>query len=129
MASGKVLNPEHKYPNINMRSNIIDKNSIKSFYLLVSGYIDLNYDELIRLKKSILKTIIENLDRELFRVDYTIDVEEIRMGSMYSYVGCEYTIFLLKRNSMKIEELEKETKMLMDVIYDIHFNKPKFRIK
>lgn len=129
MGSGKVLNQEHKYPNINMTSNVFDRTSIKSFYLLVSGHFDLKYDELIKLKKSILKTIIENLDRELFRVDYTIDVEEIRMSSVYSYVGCEYTIFLLKENSMKIEELEKETKMLMDVIYDTHFNKPKFRIK
>lgn len=129
MARGKVLNPEYKYPNVNMTSNIVDKKSIKSFYLLVSGHFELKYDELIKLKKSILKTIMENLDRELFRVDYSIDVDEIRMGSMYSYIGCEYTIFLLKENSINIKELEKETKMLMDVIYETHFNKPKFRIR
>ena len=129
MASGKILNHTHKYPKVKITSNLINTKNVKSFYILVSGYFDLNYNDLITLRKRIARTIKDNLNTELFHKDRFIDTDEIRMNKEWSYGGYEYTIFLLKENIITIPELEIETKRLTDIIYETHFNKPQFNIK
>ena len=129
MASGKILNNTLKYPNVKITSNLINTKNVKSFYILVSGYFDLNYDELITLRKSIAKTIKDNLNTDLFHKDRFIETDEIRMKGEWSYGGYEYTIFLLRENIITIPELEVETKRLTDLIYYTHFDKPQFNIK
>jgi hypothetical protein len=129
MSSGKILNHTLKYPKIKMTSNIVNTKNVKSFYIIVSGYFDLDYDGLIELRKSITRTIKNNLNTELFYKQRFIDTEEIRMAGDWNYGGYEYTIFLLKENIITIPDLEVESKRLMDLIYETHFNKPQFNIK
>lgn len=129
MASGKILNHTHKYPKVKITSNLINTKNVKSFYILVSGYFDLNYNDLITLRKRIARTIKDNLNTELFHKDRFIETEEIRMNGEWSYGGYEYTIFLLREDIITIPELEVETKRLTDIIYNTHFDKPQFNIR
>lgn len=129
MSSGKVLNHTLKYPKIKMASHIVNAKNVKSFYIIVSGYFDLDYDDLVTLRKSITTTIKNNLNTELFHKKRFIDTDEIRMNGEWNYGGYEYTIFLLKENIITIPDLEVESKRLMDLIYETHFNKPQFNIK
>lgn len=129
MSSGKVLNLGVEYPKVNISSHLINTKNIKSFYILVSGYFDIGYDDLITLRTTIAKTIKKNLNKELFYTERFIEVEEIRTSKEWNYAGYEYTIFLKKENKMSIKELEEETKKLTDLIYETHFIKPEFNIK
>ena len=129
MSSGKILNLGVKYEKVNITSNLINTKNIKSFYILVSGYFDLQYDDLITLRTTIAKTIKKNLNKELFYTERFIEIEEIRTSKEWNYAGYEYTIFLKKENKMSIKELEEETKKLTDIIYETHFIKPEFNIK
>lgn len=129
MASGKILNHTHKYPKVKITSNLINTKNVKSFYILVSGYFDLEYNDLITLRKRIARTIKDNLNTELFHKDRFIETEEIRMNGEWSYGGYEYTIFLLREDIITIPELEVETKRLTDIIYNTHFDKPQFNIR
>jgi len=129
MAKGKVLNTDVEYSKVSITSNLIDRKSIKSFYLLIIGYFDLSYEDLIELRIRLSKTIKKNLNKRLFHTDRVIGLEEIRMKNDYNYVCYEFTIFLLKENLITINELEMETKNLTDKIYEIHFDKPEFNIK
>ena len=129
MASGKILNHTLKYPKVKITSNLINTKNVKSFYILVSGYFDLEYSDLITLRKSIARTIKDNLNIELFHKNRFIETEEIRVNGEWSYGGYEYTIFLVKENIITIPELEVETKRLTDIIYNTHFDKPQFNIR
>lgn len=129
MGKSKRLNFDVEYPKVSITSNVVDRSSIKSFYLLISGYFDLTYDELIEYRVKLSKTIKKNLNKELFHTDRVIGVEEIRTYNNFNYVCYEFTIFLLKENIITINELEVETKKLTDLIYEIHFDKPEFKIK
>ena len=123
MGAGKILNRTKKYPNINISSNVFDTKSIKSFYILVNGRFNLTCDEIHKMKSKIGKTIKSNLNKELFHIDKFIQLVEIRDMRDYVYGGYEYTIFLLKENSLTIQELEEESIKITDVIYNTHFNK------
>jgi hypothetical protein len=126
MSNGKKLNKKKKYPNINISGHIFDADSIKSFYILVNGYFNLSYDELFVLKSKIGKTIKSNLNREVFDVNKFIQLEEIREGSKYNYAGYEYTMYLLKKDIVSINELSVESLKITDIIYDTHFNNVEF---
>jgi hypothetical protein len=121
MSSGKILNKTKKYDNINISSHLFNTKSIKSFYILVSGYYDLDYDELVKLKSRIGKTIKQNLNKEIFHIDRFIQLEEIREYKESTYCGYEYTIYLLKENIITINELEVEALKITDVIYQTYF--------
>lgn len=129
MGKSKKLNFGVEYPKVSISCNVVDRNSIKSFYLLVSGYFNMSYDNLIEYKTTIGKTIKKNLNKELFHKDKVIQLEEIKTYKDFNYVCYEFTIFLLKKNLITINELEEETKKLMDIIYETHFDKPEFKIK
>lgn len=129
MGSGKILNIKHKYNKVNITGHVLDKNFIKSFYLIINGYFDLDYDDLIKLRHKISKTIKKNLNKELFFIDKFIDIEEIRLYEKWNYVLYEFTIFLLIENSIEFNDLEIESKKLTDIIYDTYFDKPEFNIK
>lgn len=129
MTRGKKLNTDIKYEKVDMTSNIVDKSSLKSFYLLINGYFDLDSDELNKLKTKIARTIVKNINQTYFHTNRLIDIIEIKVRDKYNYGGFEYTIFLKKENIITINELEEETKRLMDIIYETHFDKPEFEIK
>ena len=122
MSSGKILNKAKKYPNINISSNVFDTKSVKSFYILVNGRFNLTCDEIHKMKTKIGRTIKSNLNKELFHIDKFIQLVEIRDMGNYVYGGYEYTIYLLKENSLTIPELEVEALKITDVIYETHFN-------
>ena len=128
MSSGKILNLGVEYPKVNISSHLINTKNIKSFYILVSGYFDIGYDDLLTLRTTIAKTIKKNLNKELFYTERFIEVEEIRISKEWNYAGYEYTIFLKRENKISIKELEVETKKLTDLIYETHFDKPDFNI-
>ena len=119
----------YQYPKVNITSNVVDRNSIKSFYLLISGYFDLTYEELIEYRVKLSKTIKKNLNKELFHTDRVIGLEEIRTYNDFNYTCYEFTIFLLNENIITLNELKVETKKLTDIIYQTHFDKPEFKIK
>jgi len=121
MKRGKTLNNKKKYPNVNIEGYIINRDYIKSFFLMVNGTFDLTEDVLYELKKKIGKTIKRNLNKELFHIDRVIEIEEVRQSKKLKYAAYEYTIFLLKENSLTIPELELEVLKLTDIIYDTHF--------
>jgi hypothetical protein len=121
MKEGKTLNNKKKYPNVNIESLILNRRYIKTFFLTINGTFDLSEDVLYKLKKKIGKTIKRNLNKELFHIDRVIEIEEVRQSKKVKYAGFEYTIFLIKENSVTIPELEQETLKLTDIIYDIHF--------
>jgi len=123
MSSGKILNKTKEYDNINITSHLFNTKSVKSFYILVSGRYHLEYDELIKLKTKIGKTIKQNLNKEIFHIDRFIQLEEIREYNESTYCGYEYTIFLLKENIITINELEVEALKITDAIYDTYFKK------
>ena len=85
MSSGKILNLGVKYEKVNITSNLINTKNIKSFYILVSGYFDLQYDDLITLRTTIAKTIKKNLNKELFYTERFIEIEEIRTSKEWNY--------------------------------------------
>ena len=121
MKEGKTLNKKKKYPNVNIEGFTINRDYIKSFFLMVNGTFDLSEDYLYELRKKIGKTIKRNLNKELFHIDRVIEIEEVRQSKKVKYAGYEYTIFLIKENSLTIEELELESLKLTDIIYDTHF--------
>jgi hypothetical protein len=129
MARGKILDMGIDYPNVNITSHIIDRSSLKSFYLNVGGYFNLDYDELIKLRNKIGKTIVKNINNEFFYKERFISIEEIRIFGEWNYANYEYTIFFLKEDTMGINELTVETKRLMDIIYNTHFDKTEFNVK
>jgi hypothetical protein len=122
MSSGKILNKTKKYPNINISSNVFDTKSVKSFYILVNGRFNLTSDEVNKMKTKIGRTIKSNLNKELFHIDKFIQLVDIRDMGNYVYGGYDYTIYLLKENSLTIPELEVEALKITDVIYETHFN-------
>lgn len=129
MGRGKKLNKNINYPKVDISGNILDKSSIKSFYLLISGYFDLDEDNINLLQKKISKTIKQNLNKDIFYIDRVIDIGDIRLFEKYNYGGFEYTIFLKRENLITFEELNYQVKNLTDIIYDKHFHKPEFEIK
>ena len=122
MGFGKTLNRTKNYPNINIESHLLDSRMIKSFYILVNGKFNITHDEIYKLKSKIGKTIKNNLNKELFHVDKFIQLVEIKDNHTYIYGGYEYTIFLIKENSLTLKELEQEVIKITDVIYNTHFN-------
>jgi len=121
MKDGKTLNNKKKYPNVNIEGFILNRRYIKTFFLTINGTFDLTEDVLYKLKKKIGKTIKRNLNKELFHIDRVIEIDEVRKSKKLKYAAYEYTIFLLKENSLTIPELELEVLKLTDVIYDTHF--------
>lgn len=121
MKRGKTLNNKKKYPNVNIEGYTINRDYIKSFFLTINGTFDLTEDVLYELKKKIGKTIKRNLNKELFHIDRVIEIEEVRQSKKLKYAAYEYTIFVIKENSLTIPELELEVLKLTDIIYDTHF--------
>jgi hypothetical protein len=121
MKEGKTLNNKKKYPNVNIQGFTLNRDYIKSFFLMVNGTFDLSEGVLYDMRKKIGKTIKRNLNKELFHIDRVIEIEDVRQSKKLKYAGFEYTIFLLKENSLTIPELEQETLKLTDIIYETHF--------
>ena len=123
MSSGKILNKTKEYDTINISSHLFNTKSVKSFYIVVSGYFNLDHDQLVKLKSKIGRTIKQNLNKDIFHIDRFIQLEEIRDYKNTTYCGYEYTIFLLKEDIITINELEVEALKITDAIYNTHFNK------
>jgi hypothetical protein len=123
MKEGKILNNKKKYPNVNIEAFILNRRYIKTFFLTINGTFDLSEDVLYEMRKKIGKTIKRNLNKELFDINRVIEIEDVRQSKKLKYAAYEYTIFLIKENSLTIPELELEVLKLTDVIYDTHFKK------
>lgn len=128
MGKGRLFNKDLKYDNINITCNTVDKDNLKSIYIIVSGYFDLDEEELIGLRRKIGKTIRQSIDPKVFYNQKIIEIEETRDNGDMTYGGFEYTIFLSKDNKIEWRELQTYTKEIMDLIHQQYFINPEFKV-
>lgn len=131
MRTSKTFNVNLVFKDVEITCNTIDIIDFKSVYFVIRGWFDLNKQQIATLNKQIKKSLINNLDLTLFRIDPIIDVVDApeTMTNGFGHSMFEYTVFLKYPGLTTKEEVQLATKHTIKQIHKEIFEDPDFKVK